>query len=214
MDVVLLGPPGAGKGTQAKLAVERFGLLHLSTGDMLRRAMSSGSELGQEVKDVVEAGRLVPDETVARVVAARLDEDDAAAGVLFDGFPRTPAQVGALDRILAERGRRVDIAVQLEVDEEEVVQRLSSRRSCREHGPLTPGDDRCATCGQPGEQRADDREEVIRERLRVYREQTAPVSSLYRDRGALLAIDGSGTLDDVAARVAGGLEARGGEKTD
>lgn len=202
MDAAIFGPPGAGKGTQATALCERFGLLHLATGDMMRRAIASGSELGQQVQEIVESGRLVDDETVGRVVAARLDDEDAAGGVLFDGFPRTLAQVELLDRILEERGRSLAIVVELAVEEEEILRRLGGRRSCPEHGPLGPGQGECSTCGAEGVVRRDDTEEVIRERLGVYQSQTAPVAEAYRERGLLSRVDGQGDPDAVAARIA------------
>lgn len=207
MDAAIFGPPGAGKGTQAAALCERFGLLHLATGDMLRRAIASDTELGRMVKEVVEAGRLVDDATVGRVVAARLGEEDAAAGVLFDGFPRTVAQVELLDEILAERGRRLGVVLELAVEEEEILRRLAGRRSCPEHGPLAAGTTECPTCGAEGVVRRDDSAEVISERLGVYEAQTAPVADAYRERGLLSRVDGQGDPDEVAARVAKAAEA-------
>jgi adenylate kinase len=207
VDAAIFGPPGAGKGTQAAALCERFGLLHLATGDMLRRAIGSGSELGLKVKSVVEAGHLVDDDLVGRVVAARLDEDDAAEGVLLDGFPRTVAQVELLDGILADRGRKLGLVVELHVAEDEILRRLAGRRSCPEHGPLAPGRENCPTCGSEGIVRRDDKAEVIRERLGVYQAQTAPVAEAYRERGLVSRIDGQGDPDVVAARIAEAAEA-------
>jgi adenylate kinase len=202
VDAAIFGPPGAGKGTQATALCERFGLLHLATGDMLRRAISSGSELGLQVKEIVESGRLVDDETVGCVVAQRLDEKDAADGVLFDGFPRTVAQVQMLDAILSERERSLNLVLELGVREAEILRRLGGRRSCPEHGPLAPGLNACTTCGAEGVVRPDDTAEVVRERLGVYEAQTAPVAEASRERGLLKRIDGEGDPDAVAVRVA------------
>ena len=214
MDVVLFGPPGAGKGTQADALCERFGLVHLATGDMLRRAIASGSELGARVQDIVERGILVDDETVAEVVGARLDEEDTRGGALFDGFPRTLGQVALLDGLLDDRTRELGVVVQLEVPEQVLVDRLSSRRSCPEHGPIPPDSGgTCPRCGAAGEQREDDREEVIRHRFGVYREETAPVAGAYQERGLLRSVDGTGTPEEVAARIAQAVEeAVGGEQ--
>jgi adenylate kinase len=213
MDAAIFGPPGAGKGTQADALCERHGLVHLATGDMLRRAIASGTALGERVKEIVESGRLVDDETVGEVVGARLDEDDARAGTLLDGFPRTLGQVELLDRILAERGRRLDVVVELDVPEEVLIGRLTGRRSCPDHGPIPPsGEGRCPRCGGEGVVREDDTEKVIRQRLGVYREQTAPVAGAYGERGILLSVDGTGTPEEVSARIAAAVDAaQGGE---
>ena len=202
MDAAIFGPPGAGKGTQAAALCERFGLLHLATGDMLRRAIGSASEFGLQVKDIVESGHLVDDETVGRVVASRLDENGAAGGALFDGFPRTLAQVALLDAILAERDRSLDVVLELEVEENEILRRLAGRRSCPEHGPLKAEQANCSTCGAEGVVRRDDSAPVIRERLAVYAAETAPIAQVYRERGVLRRVDGCGGPDTVAHRVA------------
>jgi adenylate kinase len=202
VDAAIFGPPGAGKGTQAEALCRRFGMAHLATGDMLRRAISGGTELGRQVQAIVESGRLVDDPTVGRVVAARLDEEDAREGALFDGFPRTLGQVGLLDEILAERDRALRIVLELEVPEEEILRRLAGRRSCPEHGPLAPGLESCARCGAAGVLRKDDTAEVVRQRLEVYRRETAPVSQAYEDRGLLHRVDGSGTPEAVSERLA------------
>ncbi len=179
MRLVLFGPPGAGKGTQARRIAARWGIPHISTGDMLRAAVAAGTELGRQVREVIERGELVPDELIGRVVAARLDEKDAKAGFLLDGFPRTVPQVEILDGILADRGVALDRVILLRVPEEVVVERLLRR----------------------GEGRADDTPETIRERLRVYREQTEPVAKVYRERGLLAEIDGVGTIEEVFSRI-------------
>jgi len=203
--VVLLGAPGAGKGTQALLLCRRRGLRHLSTGDLLRSEIASGSPLGREVQAIVEGGNLVPDETVARVVAAEVDRGATAAGVLFDGFPRTVGQAVLLEKLLADRGLAVPVALEIEVPDESVVRRLASRRSCAQHGPRPAGEERCSECGGELTIRRDDRPEVVTERLRVYHEKTRPLSAWYADRGALRRVDGLGEPEAVAARVEAAL---------
>ena len=185
MRLVLFGPPGAGKGTQAAKISEALGVPHVSTGDMLRSAVASGTELGKRVKSVLDAGELVPDGLMGETVEARLQQPDAAEGFLLDGFPRTQAQVEMLDRILDRLDQRLDRVVMLEVPEETVVERLLGRAG--------------------KEQRADDNEETIRQRLRVYWSQTAPVADVYRSRSVLAEIDGTGGVDEVFDRVMAAL---------
>lgn len=211
VNVVLLGPPGAGKGTQAALLGRREGLAHLSTGDAFRAAIASGSELGREVQGIVESGRLVPDETVARVVGAALDGLTEGGGVLFDGFPRTAHQARLLDELLADRGLPPPIVLELEVPDEAVIARLGGRKTCATHGPRPATDGAgCAECGAELVVRADDRPDVIRERLAVYHEQTAPLSALYRERGSLWTVDGTGSPEQVGERLLATLaDARG-----
>jgi adenylate kinase len=193
MRVVLFGPPGAGKGTQAQLICERLGVPHISTGDMLRGAVQSGSELGRRVKSVLDSGRLVSDELVGEVVADRLGQPDAQGGFLLDGFPRTVGQVGILDDALGRHEGRVDLVIRLEVPESVVIERLVGR----------------ASTGDQGVQRADDSIDVIRQRMKVYREQTEPVADLYDRRGLLASVDGTGTVEQVFARIDALLGERG-----
>ncbi|RMG48163.1 MAG: adenylate kinase [Acidobacteria bacterium] len=185
MRIVLFGPPGAGKGTQAERIAAAWGIPHISTGDMLRAAVRSGSDLGRRVESIMNSGALVPDELIGEVVAERLREPDAEKGFLLDGFPRTVEQVGILDRVLEKTGGRLDRVLLLDVPEQVVLERLLGR----------------AEQGDRGEKRADDNEETIRERLRVYREQTRPVADLYRERGLLTEIDGTGTIEQVFSRI-------------
>lgn len=206
MRFVFLGPPGVGKGTQAEAVTEQFGIPHISTGDMFRAAMSDGSELGEKVKSYVENGELVPDEVTAELVARRLKEDDCAGGFLLDGFPRTVPQAEALEQILGELGQTLDAVVYLTAPEASIVRRLSGRRMCSNkecganfHLEFKPprSDMQCDLCGSKLYQRPDDSEETVRERLKVYREQTEPLVEWYREKGLLREVDASGEIDDV-----------------
>jgi adenylate kinase len=179
--LLLLGPPGAGKGTQAERLVRKLGIPQISTGDMLRAEVASGSELGRQVKGTMERGELVSDATVIGVAKARLARPDARAGFVLDGFPRTSAQAEALDRLLGELGTPLERCIALVVDEGELVQRLLRRATL--------------------EGRTDDTEDVIRNRMRVYREQTAPLIAYYRKRGLLRDVDALGSLDEVEKRI-------------
>jgi len=207
--LVLLGPPGVGKGTQAERLRDSLGLLHLSTGEILRRAVAAKSPLGQRVAAVIASGNLVSDELVGEVVDQALRQDGAASkGFVLDGFPRTLGQVGILDRILEPAGLTLDHAVLIEAPQDLLVRRLTGRRICPGCSALYHVDGRppstagvCNACGARLVQRDDDREEVVTERLRVYRQQTTPVIAAYRERGLLREIDGSGSADEVFARV-------------
>jgi adenylate kinase len=193
MRLVLLGPPGAGKGTQATRMGKRFAIPQLSTGDMLREAVASGSALGARVKDIMERGDLVPDDVVIAVVANRMDHSDAADGFVLDGFPRTVAQAEALDRELATRGIGLDAVLELEVDEEVLLVRITGR--AEEAGKR----------GQPA--RRDDNPGVFETRLKAYRAQTAPVTEYYRSRGLLHIVDGLQPIDVVTDELAAALSA-------
>jgi adenylate kinase len=186
-----------------------LGIPHVSTGDLLRSAVQAGSPLGREARGYMESGRLVPDDLIARLVAERLDQPDAEDGFLLDGFPRTVPQVEALDGLLGTRGLGIDRVVALVASEAEIVRRLSGRRVCPKCGALYHLESRppasagvCDGCGTPLVQRPDDTESVIRERLRVYREETLPVAEAYRRKGVLVEVDGSGEPDAVAGRIA------------
>ena len=207
--LVLLGAPGVGKGTQAAEISRRTGLPHISTGDLLRAAIREGSPLGRRVAATVERGELVPDGLVAEVMEERLARPDAADGFLLDGFPRTVAQADLLDRILAKRGQALDRLISIEVPEAEIVDRLAGRRSCghcgatyhvRYNRPKVDGV--CDRCGSELRQRPDDVEAAIAQRLKAYREQTAPLVARYRKTGRLVEIDGRGTPDEVFGRIA------------
>ncbi len=193
MRLVLLGPPGAGKGTQATRIAKRFAVPQLSTGDMLREAVASGSAFGARVKDIVERGDLVPDDVVIAVVADRMDHSDAANGFVLDGFPRTVAQAEALDRELANRGIGLDAVLELEVDEDVLLVRIKGR--AEEAGKR----------GQPV--RRDDNPEVFKTRVKAYRAQTAPVTEYYRSQGLLHIVDGLQPIDVVTEELAEVLSA-------
>lgn len=207
-DLILLGPPGAGKGTQARWIVEALGIPQISTGDMLRAARKAGTPLGKQADAFMTAGKLVPDEVVVGLVAERLREADCAPGFLLDGFPRTIPQAEALGVELGRHGRKIATVVAIEVPDEALVRRLSGRRTCTACNriwqlefdpPPTAG--KCA-CGGALLQRDDDQEATIRNRLRVYHEQTSPLFAYYERQGVLRRVDGAGAPDAVRRRVA------------
>ncbi len=207
--LILLGPPGAGKGTQARMLEEKFGLVQLSTGDLLRGAVASGSPAGLAAKAVMEAGELVSDEIVLAVLQERLDQPDVAKGVILDGFPRTEGQAEALDGVMAARGAAVDQAISLEVNDEAMVTRVSGRYTCANCGegyhdefkrPETDGV--CNKCqGTEFSRRADDNAETVRTRLSAYHEQTAPLISYYAKRGVLAKVPAMGEIDEIATKL-------------
>jgi len=212
MHVILLGPPGAGKGTQANLIEQEYRLPHISTGDLLRAAVAERTEPGMRAKAFMDRGELVPDQLVVGLLEGRIRGADCRTGFLLDGFPRTVAQADILEGMLARQQRRIDHVISLEVDREELVRRLSGRRTCSVCGavyhitldpPAAP--DTCNRCHGRLVQRADDNEETVRARLRVYEEATAPLHDYYRARGLLRAIDGTGTVDRVMERVRAAL---------
>jgi adenylate kinase len=218
VNLILFGPPGCGKGTQAERLGERRGLAHLATGDMLRAAVAAGTETGKRVEAVMAAGELVPDEVVIDLIAERLDGAEAAKGFVLDGFPRTLAQAEALDAMLAERGTGIDRVIELEVDEDALIERISGRYACAACGAgyhdrfkPTKVEGRCDHCGS-GDfvRRKDDSPDTVRERLKAYRRQTAPLLPYYRNRGLLASVDGMGGIDEVAAAIARVLDGGGG----
>lgn len=215
MRLVLLGPPGAGKGTQANLLVRSLQVPKISTGDIFRQNISEGTELGVQAKQYTDTGRLVPDEVTIAMVAQRLAAPDVSLGFLLDGFPRTHTQAVALEQMLAEQGTQLDAVVSLDVDDDEVVQRLAGRRMCRGCGhiwhvdfapPQHPG--RCDLCGSALYQRPDDHEDTIRHRLQVYAEQTLPLENFYQQRALLLPVAASGSVEQVHAQLQQALEHR------
>jgi adenylate kinase len=213
MRVVLMGPPGVGKGTQAAQMQALLGVPHVSTGNILRVAIQQeGSPLGSEVRRFVESGRLVPDALMGDLIAERLGRKDSAGGFILDGFPRTLEQVDILDGVLGRLGLELDRVLMLKVPETEIVRRLSGRRTCPSCGAVFHLDSRppavagvCDACGSGLVQRPDDTEQVIRERMKVYAEQTLPVAEAYRSRGLLIEIDGLGEIDSVRSRLTSGL---------
>ncbi|MGV3720364.1 MAG: adenylate kinase [Actinomycetota bacterium] len=215
MRLVLLGPPGAGKGTQGQYLTERLGIPKISTGDMLRDGAVAGTAVGIEAKAFTDQGRLVPDELILDLVKKRLREPDAANGYLLDGFPRTVAQAEALEEWLREQGEGLDAVVDLRVDDELIVKRISDRRVCSvchetyhavSRPPAKP--ETCDVCGRALEQREDDRAELVRERLRVYHERTEPVTSFYSQRALLFPIAGDRPVKEVTEAILRALEAR------
>ncbi|MGN0075570.1 MAG: adenylate kinase [Parafannyhessea sp.] len=202
MKIVLLGAPGAGKGTQAQKLVEDFGVAHISTGDLLRAAVKAQSKLGVEAKGYMDAGKLVPDRLVIDLVKERLDQDDAKRGFILDGFPRNTAQAEVLDRELDAMGISLDAALLVDVAPEVIINRLSSRRTCRSCGYTAgAGVDVCPRCGGEMYQRDDDKPETIKKRLDTYREQTEPLVDYYGKKGLLKKVDGDRPVDDVYADV-------------
>jgi adenylate kinase len=208
MRLILLGPPGAGKGTQAKLLMERLGAPQVSTGDILRQAVSDGTELGRRAKSYMDRGALVPDEVVIGIIEERLRKPDCRAGYILDGFPRTLAQAEALSRTLASLHASLDRVLSIEVPEDDLVRRLAGRRVCRDCGFMYHVENNppkqagvCDKCGGPLYERDDDREETIRRRLQVYRDQTEPLTAYYAGTDLLSRIDGRGTIEEIAQRV-------------
>ena len=202
MNIVLLGAPGAGKGTQGQKLVEEFGFAHISTGDMLRAAVAAGTELGAKAKSYMDAGQLVPDELIIDLVRERLGEPDAQEGFLLDGFPRNTAQAVSLDSALADMGRELDGALLVDVAPEVIIDRLSKRRVCRDCGYTgNASNEACPRCGGEMYQRDDDMPETIRARLDVYESQTAPLVEYYKGQGKLRPVDGDRAHDEVYASV-------------
>jgi adenylate kinase len=215
MRLVLLGPPGAGKGTQAQRIAGRYRIPHLSTGDMLREAVAGQTEVGRQAKAIMDAGRLVPDDVMNRLVAERIAQPDCARGFVLDGFPRTLAQAAALDRLLAERGLDLSGVLEFAVDDEALVERISGRFACAACGagyhdrfkqPEVAGV--CDVCGsREFTRREDDNAETVRARLDAYQAQTAPLLPYYRDKGLLTTVDGMAEIDQVTAEMFENIDA-------
>ncbi len=209
MKLILLGPPGAGKGTQSKRLEEALGIIQLSTGDMLRGEVASGSENGKKAKEVMDAGGLVSDEVIIEMISDRIDHDDCKAGFILDGFPRTVPQAEALDSMLSEKSLRIDDVITIEVDKEAMVRRITGRYTCSACGagyhedfqkPASAGV--CDKCGGTDfSRRADDNEETVRNRLTAYEELTAPIINYYDDAGVLKRVDGMAEINQVTASL-------------
>ena len=217
MHIVLVGPPGAGKGTQAQFIASHLSIPKISTGDIFRVNVSQGTELGREAKAFMDRGDLVPDSITIAMVRDRLAEGDTRDGFLLDGFPRTLTQAKALDETLDDIGTKLDVVLELVVDDDEVVRRLSGRRTCRVCGRVwhldfdpPTRDGICDQCGGELFQRDDDREETVRHRLEVYAEQTAPLIDFYADKSILVGLDATGPVEDVTDRAINALMRFGG----
>ncbi|HEU0238819.1 MAG TPA: adenylate kinase [Micromonosporaceae bacterium] len=217
MRLVLVGPPGAGKGTQAEFVAAHLAVPKISTGDIFRANVSQGTALGLEAKRYMDEGNLVPDEVTINMVRSRLAEPDASDGFLLDGFPRTVPQAQELDKLLADLGTQLDVVLELVVDDDEVIRRLSGRRTCRGCGkiwhvefdpPAVEG--RCDRCGGQLFQRDDDRPEIIAARLREYTAKTAPLIDFYGAQGKLVGIDATGLVEDITVRAIDALRSYGG----
>lgn len=214
MNIILLGPPGAGKGTQAELLVAKYGMVQLSTGDMLRAEKNAGTELGTRIKAVMDAGELVSDGIVSSLIDENLKRLRPDQGVIFDGYPRTAAQAASLDDLLAANGRKLDAVIELEVNEDALVERIVGRYTCATCGagyhdkfkqPKVAGV--CDVCGSHEfKRRADDNEETVRTRMAEYRGKTAPIIPIYEARGILTRVDGMADIDQVSAAVAAALD--------
>jgi len=216
VNIILLGPPGAGKGTQAAKLVADRGMVQLSTGDMLRAAVKAGTPTGLKAKAIMDAGELVPDDVVSGIIGERLDQMTTGEGAIFDGYPRTAAQAEALDRLLTDRGRKLDHVIELTVDEDALVERITGRYTCARCGegyhdtfklPKVAGV--CDVCGSTEfKRRPDDNEETVRTRMAEYRGKTAPIIPIYQARGILARVDGMADIDQVSAAVAAVLDGK------
>lgn len=205
MNLILLGPPGAGKGTQSQYLIKKYGIPQVSTGDMLREARKNQTELGKKAEEFMNAGKLVPDEVVIGIVGERLKKPDCAKGFILDGFPRTAAQADALAKLLAENGKKIDAVLNIEVPEPELISRLSGRRVCENCGATyhvttapTKVAGTCDKCSGAVVQRKDDSEDTVKNRLKVYQESTSPLIGYYKDKGLLKALPGVGSIAAIS----------------
>ena len=211
MNLLLMGPPGAGKGTQSKRLEDAYGVVQLSTGDMLRAAVASGSDLGKKAKELMDQGALVPDDLIIDMISARIDQDDCSEGFILDGFPRTVPQAEALTAMLADKGFSLDHVIELAVDDDAMVKRVTGRYTCAGCGqgyhdefqkPVVEG--KCDKCGGTEfTRRADDNAETVRNRLDAYHAQTAPILAYYKEQGVLQSVDGMADIDDVTEQLKG-----------
>ncbi len=209
MNLILLGPPGAGKGTQARRLQENYGIVQLSTGDMLRAEVESGSNLGRQAKEIMDSGDLVSDELIIAMISTRIDQDDCSNGFILDGFPRTTGQAEALTGMLEDKGLSIDLVIELDVDDDAMVERITGRFCCTRCGagfhdefkkPEKEGV--CDECGGTEFiRRADDNAETVQNRLRAYHEQTAPIVSYYREKGVMESVDAMLSIDEVTERL-------------
>ncbi len=213
MRLVFLGAPGAGKGTQAKRLVEKYGIPQISTGDLLRAAVAAGTPLGKEAKSYMDRGELVPDSVVLGMVKERLSQDDCKKGFILDGFPRNVTQAEALDKMLAEMSMPLDLALNLDVPFEDLMKRLTGRRTCKACGQMynvyynpPKAEGKCDKCGGELFQRDDDKEETIRKRLEVYKAQTEPLIDYYSKKGILKSVEGTGSIDEIFNNICAILE--------
>ena len=213
MNIIMLGPPGSGKGTQAQRLIDKYGVPQVSTGDLLRAAVKNGTALGQEAKKFMDAGKLVPDEVVVGMVKERLSQADAAKGFILDGFPRTVPQAESLDKTLAGVGKAIDKVISIEVPDRDVVERLSGRRTCKGCGAMyhvkfspPKKDGVCDKCGGELYQRSDDNAATIENRLKVYHDQTAPLKAYYGKKGLVSEIAGVGDIDGITRKIMQALD--------
>jgi len=213
MNIILLGPPGAGKGTQARKLVDERGMVQLSTGDMLRAARTSGTAMGNKVAAVMDAGNLVTDEIVIGLIREQLESDTAPGGYIFDGFPRTLAQADALGNLLVEMGEHLDHVIEMQVDDEALVARITARSTCGSCGEVYndatkpwPADGKCANCGSTDQtRRADDNEDSLKTRLMAYYKQTSPLVGYYYAKGDLTSVNGLASMEEVATSIGAAL---------